>query len=568
MSKERLPKNGLLTGISLCLVVALPSLIWVFIDKSPYGGDQSHYASATLELYRSWMLSPWLWAKAMVNSIGFKAPGIVWLGQWFVPLGSVLGSVDKALLLSVVATQTITLLLVFKTLWTLSQRSNLVSLIGCLFLAVGPLFQYLSHQYLVEPLQLMAVAWYALIMSHASRWHRAFTLAQLVIVTAVAMLAKTSTPLYCIGPASIVLGFVLGIWPSKPSWGWKHPSTVLALSAAIPLSIGTGCWYYQNILPVIHHVAAASTGPVAAVWGKEDTFFNSFVYWLDTMRQFFFLTPSLILGALIVAAGLVCYMVRPCWRQNYFTLCCAVAVLQILFVLTVFSFASNRQPRYLLALLPYVVLIIGWGISHIGKPIVLILAAGVLISIWAVTAGYSLHIFDLNSRAFSPAFRVNKNTRQAAILLEIVARTCADTSLTPYYNIVAIDPSLKGDWLAPVPADYVAAREYLHSLGGAPCSFGYLGDSFFGNDADNSWKSILAKRPRYIVATDPGIYPPPANTYNQALNAHNFSTIFEKLKTSRRFEQLAPLSEDPGIMIFRESAQLPTSISSAQSCEK
>lgn len=563
---------SLLTGLLLCLVVILPALAWVFIDKSPFGGDGSQYASATLDLYRSWMLTPWLWAKAMISSLGFKTPGIAWLGQWFVPLGSVLGSVDTALLLSIVATQVVTLLLVFRTLWTLSQGSNLVSLAGCLFLAGGPLFQSLSHHYLVEPLQLLAVAWFVLIMSHAPRWNRAFTLAQLVTATAVAMLAKVSSPLYCIGPALVALGFILGILPSKTPWGWKHPLTVLAWIAAIPLSIGTVCWYYQNIAQVMSHVAMATTGPIAAVWGKEDTFFNSFVYWLDTTLKSFFLTPALILGTIIVASGLVCYLLRPDQRKKYFTLCCAIAVLQIALVLVAFSFGSNREPRYLLALLPYVALIVGWGISHISKPIVSVCANSVLVFIWAATAGYSLHLFDLNLHVFAPISRADTSTKQAAIMQEIVARTCAETSQTPYYNIIAIDPSLKGDWLAPAPANYVAARDYLYSQSVAPCSYGYLGDGFFGNDAADSWISILAKRPLYIVTFDPSIYSPSGRVYNQALNEHNFTIIFEKLKTGGRFELLSPLSEDPGILIFRESAQLSsgvatTSVASAQSAK-
>jgi hypothetical protein len=215
---------------------------------------------------------------------------------------------------------------------------------------------------------------------------------------------------------------------------------------------------------------------------------------------------------------------------------------------------------------------VGWGISHIGKPIVLVSANSVLVFIWAVTAGYSLHLFDFNSHAFSPVPRVDTSTKQAAIIQEIVARTCAETSQTPYYNIIAIDPSLKGDWLAPAPANYVATRDYLHSQSATPCSYGYLGDGFFGNDAANSWISILAKRPRYIVTFDPIIYPPSARVYNQALNEHNFTIIFEKLKTNGRFELISPLSEDPGILIFRESAQLSpdvatTSVASAQSAK-
>lgn len=107
------------------LVVVLPSPASVFIDRAPFGGDQSQYASATLELYRSLMFTPSAWADAMTGSVGFKAPGIAWLGQWFAPLRSLLGSVDAALMLSIVGTQAVTLLLMFRTSWILSGKCSL-----------------------------------------------------------------------------------------------------------------------------------------------------------------------------------------------------------------------------------------------------------------------------------------------------------------------------------------------------------------------------------------------------------------------------------------------------------
>jgi hypothetical protein len=553
LAGQRCTHDNLPAGIGLCLVVALPLLVWMFLDKDPFGGDQSIYASATLDLYRSQALGPSPWADAMISSMGYKAPGIAWLGQWFVPLGGVLGSVDAALMLSIVATQAVTLLLIFGTLWTLSGKSSLVPLAGCMLVAAGPLFQLLSHQYLVEPLQLLAVAWFVLIMSRAPHWTRAFTLAQLVLATSVAMLAKISSPLYCVGPAVVTLAFLPGISPARTAWAWGRPATVLAWIVAIPLGIGAVCWYYQNIALTLLHVRMATSGPVAAVWGKEDTFLHTLAYWIGGLGNSLFVTPSLVLAIFIVVAGIAGYLSRPDRRMRYFTLCCIVSILQITLVLVSFSFASNREARYLLALLPYVALIVGWGISYIGRPAARVLAAGVFCCIWAAVSGHGLHLFDISSRAFGPLPRVNADVRRAAMMREIVARTCADANQTPYYNIVAVDPSLMGDWLAPAPADYVAAREHLHSQRATPCSYGYVGDGFFGNDAASSWASVLEKKPRYIVTFDPSVYPPADDTYNQALNKHNFPILFERLSASGDFEVFARLSGDPGILIFRAS---------------
>lgn len=550
MPEKQWKRNDLLIGILLCLVIISPALVWLNIDESPFGGDPSRYGSNTLDLYRSWP-EPRLWAATMITSTGAKPPGIVWLGQFFVPLERILGSVDDSLLLSIVATQTVTLLLVYGTLWVLSRGSILVSLAGCLIMAIGPLFQRLSHQYLVEPLQLLAVAWFVLIMGCAPRWNRALTLAQLVTAASVAMLAKASSPVFCTGPAVVALGFVIGIWPIKPPWGWKNRSTAIGWIVAILMSTGMVFWYYRNIAAAMRFALLAAFSPAAAIYGKEDTFFNSFVYWLDTARRSFFLSPALILAAVVIVSGLVCYLRKSGQRQKYFTLCCAIAAAQILFVLAAFSFGVNRQPRFLLALSPYFAILAGWGISHIGKHVVLVAANCILVFIWIVSAGIGLRLFDLNPGAFKRVPRTEASTMQASILEEIVTRTCADTNQTPYYNIIAIDPSLKGDWLAPAPADYVAARQHIHLRKTAPCSYGYIGNRFSGKDASRSWNSIRRRQPRYIVTFDPEIYPPSAKTYNQALNDKNFAVIFEKLKTSGLYELLTPLSGDSAILIFR-----------------
>ena len=63
------------------------------------------------------------------------------------------------------------------------------------------------------------------------------------------------------------------------------------------------------------------------------------------------------------------------------------------------------------------------------------------------------------------------------ILNEIVARACSEKQPNRYLTIVAIDPYLTGDWLAPEPAGYEAAKRYGLD---PPCRFDYAGNGFFG----------------------------------------------------------------------------------------
>lgn len=122
----------------------------------------------------------------------------------------------------------------------------------------------------------------------------------------------------------------------------------------------------------------------------------------------------------------------------------------------------------------------------------------------------------------------------------------------PSCTILAIDPHVKGDWLAPEPANYVATRDHLMSRGQTVfCRYGYLGDAFLGNTADNSWKSIVSRKPNYVVTVDPNIYPSSEQWINQALKPLNFGIFFNNLNGSGLFSLVGPLRSDSGILVYR-----------------
>jgi len=167
--------------------------------------DQAVYGKAAVELFSTFRYSSNHWLPRMLNVLNVQAPGVSWLGQIFVPVGYLLGSIDVGLLLSILITQVLTLVLMYHTIRELSPQNELVPLMGCLAMGSTSLFVALSHQYLAEPLQLLAVTWFVLIMSFAPKWSRAVTLSQLLAAIPVAMLAKASSPLYCVGPGLVAL---------------------------------------------------------------------------------------------------------------------------------------------------------------------------------------------------------------------------------------------------------------------------------------------------------------------------------------------------------------------------
>lgn len=536
---------GRATAVLVSLAALAPTLACIFLGQSPFGGDQSVYGKATIDLFLAQSDSLGAWISAMTSSLKYKAPGIAWFGQVFVSTGVLLGSINVALLLSVASALLAALALVFGALWTLSRGNPWISAAGVLLVACAPLFSYLSRQYLVEPLQLLAVAWFAFILTKAPNWSAPFTLAHLTAAASTAMLAKASSPLYCVVPGA--LSAVVAIWTSKSQrrWEWRSAPTIIVGAFAVALLVGTVAWYGENISDVRNHVAAASSGPIAAVWGKEDTFLPSLAYWLRTSWTAFnqgdtsLLPGSLQLWSILLLSGILMARRKSVPADRYGTTCALAVLLQVGLVFAIFASNTNRESRYLLPIIPYFALMMGWAMVRLNQPLINIVTVALLAVQFA-----SASVHDLA--------RMDRSGANEAILLEIVQRTCRDLSGAPSNTIIAIDPTLRPDWLAPEPANYVASRQRLQSFPwhADVCAYGYLGDSFFGNTAENSWRNIVVHQPEFIVTVDPEVYPPSDTALNQALRPANFRSFFHQLRSSGLYAPLGSLHSDSGILLF------------------
>jgi hypothetical protein len=72
--------------------------------------NEAIYGKGSVELFYTLSHSPKRWLRLIFNILHEQAPGVSWLGQFFVPVG-LLGSIDTALLVSIILTQALTLLL-------------------------------------------------------------------------------------------------------------------------------------------------------------------------------------------------------------------------------------------------------------------------------------------------------------------------------------------------------------------------------------------------------------------------------------------------------------------------
>jgi hypothetical protein len=332
--------------------------------------------------------------------------------------------------------------------------------------------------------------------------------------------------------------------------------TIASWMVAIPTAVLTAAWYVHNRAAVYQHFQDGTYGPgVKTLWGKEDTYLNTLIYWIQTAREFNFLPGIAELSLLIAVGAVVLFATRAKQAQTHFDLCATTAALQIVTVFMVFSLSPTRQPRYLLPALPYIALIIGWSLAQINRRAVTAVGFCVFAAQFVLLQGHALNLLPAVSPwLVSPwVLPVQHLADTGRVLDSLVARTCGSSSSGPIWNIIAIEPTipeLRGDWLAPEPANYVVAKQRFRRGGGLPCHYAYFGDGFFGAEPSEAWNSLLSHQTQYVVVVDPAKYPTPPLVSNQALSRDNFPILLQKLETSELFTMEQPLRKDPGILIF------------------
>jgi hypothetical protein len=529
------------------LAAISPSLVWIALDKSVWTWDPAYYGKNSVELFFTLIHAPKDWISQMLHVLHASAPGVCWFGQLFVPLGYFLGSFDVGLLLSIWVTQAFTLVLMYRSVWELSSHDHLVSMAGCLALASAPLFVGMSHQYFAEPLQLLAVAWFIMIMSFAPRWNRAFILSQLVVATPVAMLAKVSSPPYCVGPGLVALGYVFKTRSSSPvKHEWRQKRVIVTLAAGVLLNLATIGWYHRHIIYVIQHVLVSSSGPVAEIYGKKDSFLNAMLFWLGAVQNSFFLPTVLLISGLIFGFAVMRYFISSKTRSKHFTICSGIAILQVGIVLAIFSLNSNRDSRFLLPLLPYFSLLICWSVAQISRPKLTGLTILLFSAQLASTYGQALGSIARNPTITWYLIPANRDQKQATILNSIVSRTCVKTDLHRYWNIIGIEKP----WLNQNSAGYFAAKK-LAPQSRVGCDYGSV-FNLYEFAPDKIWSNILSLKIHYYIAMSPDSHPVPPDSYSQAIN-RDYLSMLKKIESSGLFEAEPPLPEDPDVLIFRRN---------------
>ena len=540
----RVVRRCLPLGLPLGLVA--PSLVWIALDRSIWPWDPAWYGRVSIELWATLRTDANQWTTAMTHAFGAKPPAIAWLGQFFVPLGEIVGRDAFALLLSVVACQAASLTLVYLAV----RRLGGVAAGGVAAFVVGasPLFVAMSHEYFAEPIQTLAVAGLLFVLAGAADQRAALTLAQLPGVIALGMLAKLSSPAYM---APLAAGAILLVLlhrgrpvHQRPLWG--DAAFIATGIVSSLLVLGALGWYRINLDAAVDHarLASADTG----LYGIDRGFLRQFPDWVDRLRGATFLPVVWIVVGVLTAAALALAVrggrqVRVRDPRIVSVAACGVAVVVVLAAL---ASQPNQETRYLLPLVPLVAV-----------PVALTLAAGrrqALVALAGVAMVVQFALVTLQSFGHArgalvsyPVVAPVRDERSANALEEVVAQTCTNASASRI-NMVGVDYP----WLNHNTLELLAFARYAER--GRRCYYTALG--YAENDPEVAWKRVREFDPPFYISVDYGNprnpLPPSqaaAVARSDAFNRINVA-IFTRVKRSPEFK-LVPESRSSGLVVFR-----------------
>ncbi len=521
----------------------LPLFVLILLDRRALSWDEAFYAEYSISLFRTLIHSPLHWPNAMVHALYDRAPALVWIGQFFVPLEEALPLPQTSLLVSMLALQMASILLLYRALQRIFGVS-LPPLIACCFVASGSLFTGMTYRYFVDPLQALSVVWLFLLTAYEDRTSRVVLALELISAVAFGLLVKTSTPLYQF-PLVLYLLFSLFRKRSMPA----IPDPPRATTALLPhillcliLVVGVVAWYSVNFVAAYQHVVTASSGELSIYYGSRGSLLSKFVYWTSVFEHAFVWQPlSFLLVIGFVGAVLTRLTKRlPLMRSDILTL---ISMVWIVSVLLIFSRTINEDTRYLIGFLPYVGIVICWSIAQIRLPIwSLIFAVGSALQFFVVT-GQSYGAIP----ATLPALKnyLSPYTSDDTALQDSVfaARNTSDS--TPQH------PTIVG---CEIP-DFNAVGLSLYStlLGGQlePGKWVYTGFDWTQTNPDKAWQMAKASQFKYYVyrTHDP--------SYDRDTFNHVSPYMLEKVRHSKQFRFIPAKSNTRVFVYERKQPDVP-----------
>ena len=529
----QIPWIYLLVGLLLA-----PSLLWIIRDHRVWPWDQAWYGEVSVNLWFSLTHSLMDWARTMIGGLNSKPPGIVWLGQFFVPLQATLGSVEASLLFSILLTQSSILLVLFRIGRAMFPESYLIPAAGVTFAASTQLFVGLSHQYLVEPLQCAAVAWMLLIAAKVPVWPTARIAVHVTAALILGALAKTTTPVFCAAPAVYIALAVLrrgrASWEFRAEWKSRVSRALILLSAA--LGVLATVWYLRNRGDVLQHIRDASSGAIALRYGWRASPVVKFGTWTGLLEQSFgapYLAWVLLLVCLVGA--LSWYSRKTKGLPAPFSGGAAMALIsavQVVILLFAFSLGDAVEGRYLYAILPCVVVIVMWLCAFAGSRKTVAVFGALCALQWILLHSVALGAVSYVADQSSWLLRVQGDTHDFEELMRVVRVTEVDGR----YNIIGVEEP----WFSANSAAFFAAKNRLSS--GVAALYTSLG--YAQTDVQAAMNRIQAISAKYVITLDESFQRAPPDFLNVVS-----LPVLRELQRGTQFKTI-PFRSDKGILVF------------------
>lgn len=491
--------------LQLTLLI-LPSILWIWKDHSVWSWDPAWYGEVTLDLFYTLLHDgPKAWFAAGLKAFGVKAPAIAWLGEWFVPLRFLFGSAERALLVFVVACQICSLMLFYRLAKSFTKGDVGLALFGALFFSSGPLFIGLTHVYFVEPLQTLGLVWLILTCWNAPNRSIISTVGQLIIGFDIAIAAKVSTPLYCVGPMLILLYHCYfrrfaNVFRAV-SLKYNRYDILLLCVAAIA-SLFTVLWFSHNLHLVRDFVNSATNSKTAELWGRRAPFLDKLLYWLNALKFSYFFDRGGPIFVVIFSSA-VCLRAVSRKRATDVDYLALISFVQIALALIVFSTQMNEETRYLLPLGPYVAMLVIWCAQQLFayRVIRFILVTLVLLQ-WGALNCLSLGYFKYAKEISPWVLPAHEDEKDFQRMKQVVSATCqaSDGNRT---NVIS----------AEVPYFNANSASFFRAkLGGPVCYYTSLG--LAEDDLERASERMRILNIKHFIALDPATNELPSDSLN------------------------------------------------------
>jgi hypothetical protein len=525
----------------LSATLITPSLVWVVVDRSIWSWDPAFYGMGAVDAWYRLAARPTEWWEALLSMYSAKAPAIAWFGQFFVPLGQLWGSIEPALLASVLLVQASSLVIAFHVGRRLAPNAPLAAVAGVLFLGASPLFVSMSHHYMTEAFQLFSVMYVYWIATASSCWSPFRILGHIILATSIGFLVKINTPVYfllplCISAWHFFRGLIRGVW--KP----VVVGDIAVNAMAVALGVPGIAWYVRNGRQTFEFAKLAASSEVALDYGKEASLAEKLVYWARVLQGSFLSSQDvywlLLLGVVGAALALA---LRPARRdpatasgEGAPAYLVGAAALQIVLVLIVFSLAINEEARFVLPLGPSLMVILAWVVARLRSTPVY---AGLVLALaaqWAIVQGRTLGLAGWRDASYwaQPPRPSDPRTRD---LMRVVDLTCTERTAGRF-----IMTGVNLDWLNLYTLSFYSAKAQLQD--GFRCFYWYLGHA--EKDVDVAWARVLEFNVPYFVSLEESAMPEP-DWLNQASMA-----ILRRVSRDRGFVR-EPFQSQSHIAVYR-----------------